>query len=352
MKKCRKSNFELLRIISILLIIGYHFCSETDADIFKNGFCFNQLYAFIIGSWGVAGVHCFFLISSYFLIKKNFIHSEKIFRIIFQTLFYSVIAVLICIRWNICPMDKSEALYNCISPLMAKYWFILAYCMMYITAPFLNIFLNNVTTSQLKKCVIVFTLIVPVILTIWGNSPCGTLGLAIYDYLLAALVEKKAVNISKKAAIIGFTASAAFIIATEVAGSIIFGKPIAIVRLTGRCSGFQILIAFFLFLIFENLEIRRASTIVNMLSQNTLGVYLIHESPLLGSYIRDNLLKINILYLSKMFPVYLLTVIVLTFVVSTAIDWIRAVTIEKAVFTLLKKKDIFQKTDIWINENN
>lgn len=118
MEKNRKSNFELLRIISILLIIGYHFCSETSANIFKSSFSFNQLYAFCIGSWGLVGVHCFFFISAYFLIKNNCVHSEKIFKIIFQTLFYSGIAVLIVVLGNIYPMGKSEILYNCVAPLM------------------------------------------------------------------------------------------------------------------------------------------------------------------------------------------------------------------------------------------
>lgn len=350
MEKCRKSNFELLRIISILLVIGYHFCSETSAEIFKSSYSFNQLCAFCIGSWGLVGVHCFFFISAYFLIKKNSVRSEKIFKIIFQTLFYSGIAVFIVVWGDIYPMGKSQMIYNCVAPLMGQYWFIPVYCMIYVISPFLNIFLNNITISQLKKCVVVLTLIVPVFLTVWGDSPCGTLGMAIYDYLLVALVEKKAIHISKRTAIICLASSILFVIIVETVGSIIFGKPIAIVRLTGRCSGFQILVAFFLFLIFEGLEITKGNRSVNLLSKNTLGVYLIHESPLLGGYIRDNLLKINSLYLSRMFPVYLIIAIVSTFIVATAIDWVRIVTVEKVVFALLKKKTIFQRIDMWIND--
>lgn len=233
---------------------------------------------------------------------------------------------------------------------MGQYWFIPAYCMLYVISPFLNIFLSNITISQLKKCVIVLTLFVPVILTMWGDSPCGTLGIAIYDYFLVALVEKKAIHISKRTAITCLAWSILFVITAEIAGSIIFGKPVAIVRLTGRCSGFQILVAFFLFLIFENLEITKGNRIVNLLSKNTLGVYLIHESPMLGVYLRDNLLKINSLYLSRMFPAYLLIVIVLTFIVATAVDWVRSVTAEKVVFAFLKKKTFFRKIDIWIND--
>lgn len=149
--KARKSNFELLRIISILLIIGYHFCSESKANIFLSNFSINQIWAFGIGSWGLVGVHCFFFISAYFLIMNNNIHFEKICKIIAQTLFYSCIAVFIVTVGNIYPMRLGEILYNCVAPLMGEYWFVSVYCIIYIISPFINIFLKNITEGQLKS---------------------------------------------------------------------------------------------------------------------------------------------------------------------------------------------------------
>lgn len=346
MGRSRKANFELLRIISMLLIIGYHFCSETSANIFQNSFSSNQFYAFCIGSWGLVGVHCFFFISAYFLIKKNAVHSEKVFKIIFQTLFYSVVAIVLDLllggggKWK-----KIEILYHCIAPLMGQYWFVLVYCMMYILSPYFNIFLKNVKASQLKKCMLLLTLIVPVLLTLWGESPCGTLGIAIYDYFLVALIEKKVICLSKRKVQLGLVVTIFVVLITETFGSIVFGKPIAIVRLTGRCAGIQILIAFFLFLLFLDLRVTKVENIISLLSQNTLGVYLIHESPLMGKYLRDDLLGINKLYLAKSFPISILIMIIITFIVATVLDKIRTITFEKIAFIYLRKINIFPKID-------
>lgn len=348
--KARKSNFELLRIISILLIIGYHFCSESKANIFQSNFSINQIWAFGIGSWGLVGVHCFFFISAYFLIMNNNIHFEKICKIIAQTLFYSCIAVFIVTVGNIYPMRLGEILYNCVAPLMGEYWFVSVYCIIYIISPFINIFLKNITEGQLKKCIIVLSIIVPGLLTIWGNSPCGTLGMAIYDYFLVAGLEKNVIHISKRKASIYSILTIFVILIAEVIGTMLCGRPIGIVRLTGRCSGFQVLLAFYIFIIFKNINIHRGNKIINWLSSNTLRVYLIHENPLLGAYIRDDLFKINKLYLLKMFPIYILLFIFITFLITTVIDKVRIVTVEKLVFSVGKKKIYWNKIDNWFNE--
>ena len=81
-----------------------------------------------------------------------------------------------------------------------------------------------------------------------------------------------------------------------------------------------------------------------------MGVYLIHENPLLGAYIRDDLFKINKLYLLKMFPIYILLFIFITFLITTVIDKVRIVTVEKLVFSVGKKKIYWNKIDNWFNE--
>lgn len=77
-KPTRSSNFELLRIISILLIIAFHYCIYGNGGkIFSLNISTNQIFAIIFGSWGVLGVDCFIFISAYFLLASNKFSSKN-----------------------------------------------------------------------------------------------------------------------------------------------------------------------------------------------------------------------------------------------------------------------------------
>ena len=69
----RNSSFELLRILSILLIISFHyFIHGNNEQIFTSDFTSNKILAYTFGIWGRLGVNCFIFISSWFLVKSNF----------------------------------------------------------------------------------------------------------------------------------------------------------------------------------------------------------------------------------------------------------------------------------------
>ena len=61
----RKSNFELLRVLSILLIVSYHYVFHGGLKF--QGITVNKIINDIFYMFGELGVNCFILISSYFL---------------------------------------------------------------------------------------------------------------------------------------------------------------------------------------------------------------------------------------------------------------------------------------------
>ena len=86
----RKSNLELLRIISMILIVMSH-CDE----IFGLSNLYSQTLGIgkIINDWlnmgGQIGVGCFLLISGYFMIEQR-VTLKKIMRIGGQVWFYTI----------------------------------------------------------------------------------------------------------------------------------------------------------------------------------------------------------------------------------------------------------------------
>lgn len=72
--KTRQSNFELLRIVSMLLIVFYHSFYHLKigkVSASQTPFSMNLVIGYLLGSWGLVGVGCFFLLSAHFLIGRS-----------------------------------------------------------------------------------------------------------------------------------------------------------------------------------------------------------------------------------------------------------------------------------------
>ena len=98
-KSLRNSRVELLRIISMILIVAFHAtrmgCIETSQPFYI------YFSGIVLGSWGILGVDIFVIISSYFLVDQNF-KSQRLINIAFQTFTYLFLYfVLSFILWLI-----------------------------------------------------------------------------------------------------------------------------------------------------------------------------------------------------------------------------------------------------------
>mgnify|MGYP002852928419 CR=1 FL=1 len=106
-KTVRKSNIELLRIISMLMIIAYHLyihgvrrigLVSADLQNFLNDNVINKVFSMVFAPGGEIGVGLFFMITGYFLHSKT---SGRVAKIFIRCVFYSLISILI-ILLNIC----------------------------------------------------------------------------------------------------------------------------------------------------------------------------------------------------------------------------------------------------------
>ena len=70
-KKSRNSNVELLRIISMLLIVSFHCVCHNGLRTYDN-MPFIYISSVLLGSWGIFGVDVFVIISAYYLVEQRF----------------------------------------------------------------------------------------------------------------------------------------------------------------------------------------------------------------------------------------------------------------------------------------
>ena len=86
----RNSNLELLRVISMILIVMSHGDNWMGlAQMYETKVCVNKLIADWLNLGGQIGVGCFLLISGYFMVEQQF-NLKRIFRLLGEVWFYSI----------------------------------------------------------------------------------------------------------------------------------------------------------------------------------------------------------------------------------------------------------------------
>ena len=86
----RKTNIELLRIISMFMIVVYHYCCHGYLIREVGTAGYNTPILWLIYTFCYSAVNIYVLISGYFLCKSEF-KWKKVLKIYIEVLFYSVI---------------------------------------------------------------------------------------------------------------------------------------------------------------------------------------------------------------------------------------------------------------------
>lgn len=87
-ERMRESNIELLRIVSMVLIIMHHF-SVHGTFPFTPELTFNKVFLQVFGLGGKAGVVAFVMITGYFMVSSSF-KLHKFGKLVGQIWFYSL----------------------------------------------------------------------------------------------------------------------------------------------------------------------------------------------------------------------------------------------------------------------
>lgn len=148
--KVRDSNYELLRTISMFLIVLYH--TILHGRVLENttgvlNFVFNLILIIC-----VVHVNCFILIMGYYQSKSKF-KIKKIISFIFQVFFYNLVINSVLKITHLVEYTNIDFL-NQISPFnLSSYWFIQCYIVTYLLSPFINKFIEKTDKTTLKKLI-------------------------------------------------------------------------------------------------------------------------------------------------------------------------------------------------------
>lgn len=293
MEKKRDSNIELLRIVSMVLVLITHACyvslgPPTQADITAS--YSSSIMRSLSESLSDVGVNTFILISGWFGIRSRLSRFvEFIFQIYFlEVLLYAMMKVL-----GLTGTIGIDGWIELFFFRYGTYWFIKAYIMLYIFAPLLNAFVENCSRKQLQFFLISFY----VVQTIYGfyinigwfsngYSPMSFMGL----YLLARYMRlypswfakfDKSVDITLYFLVSLITALC------SLSMTYFFGK-VGTVLFQNSCP-LMIISSVYFFLYFTKISFQ--NNYVNWVSASCFAAYLVHCSPFIFYPYYINIIK-------------------------------------------------------------
>lgn len=286
-KKQRAANLDLLRIVSMLLIIFLH--SIDHSGVLENSMnCGMGLYFYIRFTYALCMVcvNIYVMLSGYFMVNSGF-RLHKLVTLWMEAAFYSFVLKL---AFMIAGKDDFSlfSLASCFVPiLMGRYWFLTIYVGMYLLAPFLNMWIRAMDRRQhslLNLCLFaIMSVWVSLHPVIAGMNSGGGWGLAWFVVLyLAAAWLRLYYKPNGKA--VRYLAVYALIPALMAAGQLA-ARTLGIGILQTVISNWfrydsapVYIMTMCLFVAFLNLEIRnrKLSDVIVFVAPLTLGVYLIH----------------------------------------------------------------------------
>lgn len=303
---------------------------------------------------GILGVACFTFVSANFLIESSRIKTEKILKIVLETIFYSMIIGIVLDKLELVHFGMKEVVKSLLTIITGEYWYISSYIMLYILHPFLNDFIKNSSKEKLKLLVIILSIIILLWRMIYNKADISGLDILVTMYLFMGLLKKQDNNWFERNRYKGFLITTILVyvltVGINILGTILDSNIILENSkfFVTRSSILLILDGAFLFYIFKNLKIKN-NKIINTLASSSLGVYIIHESRFMKSILYDTVLNVGYFFEKWYFVFYMVLVVISIYIIAVLIDLLRQKG-EKAIFnqrSILSK--ICQKIDKLIN---
>lgn len=339
MKKMRQTNFEWIRILSMLMIITLH---NLDKGGFLTSLAGGPLTkvdgtAWLIEAFCLVSVNVYVLISGYFAQDSTY-KFGKVIRLWRQVFTYSVAVLFLALIFHIYPLGQLN-LYEGITflfPIVTEeYWFATAYVFLFLLMPFLNAGMEKIsqkTFQQILLSLIFFFSVCKSVLPMhlpWDHYGYDVLWF-ICLYLMGAYIRRYGLKMLQRMR----DCVILYVSMSLLTFLIAFGLHVIYLR-TGKLADFtnygytyNHITCFLGSLGFFGIGMHikqikgRAATYIVKISGATFGVYLLHEHPTIRG-LWQNWLGADLVKQSFLFIPQMIFAVIVVFTVGTVIEIIR-----------------------------
>ena len=334
----------------MMLIVAHHCVVNSglvspEGPIAENPISINTLILWAIGMWGKTGINCFLLITGYFMCTSS-ISLRKFIKLMLWIYIYKITIFAIFLF----------AGYETVNPvrivkLLSPVWgfssnFTSCFIGFWLTIPFWNILIRNMTKRQHE----VLLCLLICMYTILGSIPKFNVAINYVTwfgviYLIASYIRLYPHPTMSDKKI--WPVATLISIALALLSVIVMLYHVAPKNVTFFVSDsnkfFAVLVAISSFLWFKNMNVSY-SKLINTIGASTFGVLLIHaNSDAMRQWLWKETVDCVEHYNLPPFQLvlYILSSVVIIFIVCTIIDIIRLKLVEKPFFRWYDKKPRF-----------
>ncbi|WP_288071082.1 acyltransferase family protein [Adlercreutzia caecimuris] len=390
----RDSNIELLRIVSMMLIILFHFSVHGPWP--ADGVLAADVAVGVLAFGGKLGVNCFVLITGYFMTRSS-VRMASVARVVLETWFYSW-GLLILFAVAQPELVTQARLEKAALPLVSgEYWFITNFVALMVVSPFLNLLFDRLSRRGKSRLAAIGFVTISVLPTLTTFNPLGSdLLWFFYLYLVGGWIRELmegaeggdtlAIALARDGGD-GAAADrdAAWAKTAGASGALAWldparltlrmgGRPMAVAsiliswaaiaaiccaqawfgfdRVNAQYPVWQYMIPTFLastgmLVAFARLAMAPSRT-VNNLAKCALGVYLIHDNPFVRAWLWPHFAAVYALGPAAIIGASLLAAVGV-YAFGAAVDSLRIALLEKPLFRWLNSRfgDQLARADHW-----
>ncbi|MBD5548041.1 MAG: acyltransferase [Lachnospiraceae bacterium] len=360
----RMANYELLRILAMVMVVVMHFLAHADdLPVLDVPLDAVRIIGALLEAFCLVAVNTYVFISGYFGVKSNF-KPGKAVNLLCQIWFYALLIPLVFFFAGVPTVAQEQGIYGLVQYLFPieteHYWFATSYFMLYLLSPILNVAVKNMSKKQLQIAIgsllILFSGIKSISPIVFAFDRYGyDLPWFICVYLTAAyfslygsnFFEKKGWFVYIGSCLLGFTINLAMWVLSQKwdSFSYYFTVPFHynfIFCLTGAIG---------LFYGFSNISIKEGwiAERIRKIGSLCFGVYLLHEHIdlrfLWYGWIRQMINPGGKDGLGFFFWELICCVVIL-FVMGIIIDWLRSRLFSISITFMIGKTKLYQ----WVKE--
>ena len=316
----RRSNFELLRILAMAMIIGLHYLQGSRGGALTATALAGTNYyiAHWLESAFLVGVALFVLITGYFQYDRIFFRLSKVAEILLVVAFYGVGIFGVAVAVRGVPFSIGEFGLAGLPYLAGRRWFVETYVILYMLSPFINASLRALDQRGFQALLAIMLLFFSVWPSFLPGGPVSDNGYGIITFVLYYCIGaylrrfELARRLPTSLLLFGYLTCATLTSALSIA---IPGQE-------SRIWGYNFLLtiggAVLLFLVFARLNI--TSKTVNLVAGSAFGVYVIHSDYSLARLLYRDTLHTGDFWSSPFFVVHVFGSIAAVYVACTILD--------------------------------
>ena len=348
----RQANFELLRIVAMVMIIILHYLNKGNlVTAYTTDSSAVNYTAHFIEAFCIVAVNCYVLLSGYFLMESAW-RPGRVASLAAQILFYSVLIpiMLICVgALSFNDLTVYDWLTYILPIETEHYWFATAYLIMYLFAPLLAAGIRAVEKRTLQIIIVVLLFyfsvwksILPVVITTDRHG--YEYGWLLYLFLIAAYIRLYGCPFldKKRNAVLFYAGTGACIFILTAVSGIPARTMESFAYYMDMTTSYNhilcLLGAVGFFMIFKNVKPweGRAASFIRRLAPYTFGIYLLHEHVLVR-YEWLKWLRVERVQRSFLFIPHMIGCVLLVYAVGTIVDFARA-WVFRVIEDCIKKK--------------